>query len=69
MGPGSPMRISPPPRSRFAGGQSLRSGAWLSRVWITVQPCWRARVDQRRDGRHDGFEQRDIVAEGMAESA
>ena len=26
-------------------------------------------VDQRRDGRHDGFEQRDIIAEGMAEAA
>ena len=42
LGPGSPMRRDGSPRVSLAGGQSLRSGTWPSRVWITVIPIPRA---------------------------
>ena len=33
------MRSDGAPRLSLAGGQSLRSGTWPSRVWMTVMPA------------------------------
>src|ERR1700730_3738286 len=42
MGPGAPMRKCGWPRSTLAGGASVRSGRWPSRVWMTSSPRRRA---------------------------
>ena len=42
IGPGSPMPLSRRPRAFLAGGRSLRSGRWPSRVWTTNIPSLRA---------------------------
>ncbi len=69
IGPCSPMRSAPCPRSRLAGGRSDRSGLWLSRVWMIGPALVAKQADQRRHGRDDRLEPRDIVAERVAEAA
>lgn len=48
-GPSVPMKVTPL-RVSLAGGQSLRSGRWPSRVWITVMPAARHASRTRRVG-------------------
>ena len=54
---------------RLAGGQSDRSGRWLSRVWIDRPALSPEQREQRRDGRHDRLQARHVVAERGAEAA
>ena len=69
IGPGAPMRSVGAPRSTFARGASDRSGRWPSRVWMTSMPRAARRVEQRA-ARLDGrAQQRDVVAERLAEAA
>ena len=50
IGPGAPMRRLGAPRSTFAGGASLKSGRWPSRVWITSIPAARAPASSSAHG-------------------
>ena len=71
IGPGvADPRRADAPRSTLAGGTSDRSGRWPSRVWMTSSPA-RARGGEQRRGRARSAarEQRDVVAEHLAEAA
>ena len=69
IGPGSPMRLAPRPRTIFVGGQSARSGLWPSRVWITIMPVCARRVEHAPARRDHRLQRRDVVAERLAEAA
>ena len=69
FGPSAPIGVSSWPRASLAGGQSVMSGRWPSRVWMTIIPSaarGREHGAQRLD---DLRQQRDVVAEQLAEAA
>ena len=69
IGPGSPMRFSPRPRTIFVGGQSARSGRCPSRVWMTIISRARAASSTRLHGAITACSGRHVVAERFAEAA
>src|SRR3954451_6918684 len=69
LGPGSPMRVARRPRARLLGGQSVMSGRWPSRVWMTGSPAARAAARHPLQRLHGRRQQSDVVPELLAEAA
>ncbi len=63
------MRSAGAPRARLAGGQSERSGAWLSRVCRIVQPFARKVPISAATVGMISIDRLEIVAERLAEAA
>ena len=57
------------PRANLAGGQSVMSGRWPSRVWMTVIPSSRAAASTRCSGSIADAQQRYVIAQRGPEAA